>query len=81
MLRVSHRGGGQGESKVKTVSKGNEKAVAELAASILPTDQVYITGKKITLNEDGTWDDLLLRKWDSLANVRDRCLYICLDRA
>lgn len=80
-MRVSHRGGGQGESKVETVSKGNEKAVTALAASILPADQVYITGKKITLKEDGIWGDLLLRKWDSLANVRDRCLYVCLDRA
>lgn len=66
---------------METISKGNEKAVTALAASILPTDRVYITGKRITLKEDGTWSDLLLRKWDSLANVRDRCLYVCLDRA
>jgi hypothetical protein len=64
-----------------TVSKGNEKGIAALAERILPTDQVYITGKRITLREEGGWGDTLLRKWDALANVRDRCLYVCLDRS
>ena len=52
-----------------------------MCKEILPSDNVIIAGKRISLsNKETTWSSIICEKWEQLENVRDRCLYICIDR-
>lgn len=55
-------------------------AFSFLDSMIMPNDKVYIGGKQITLQGQSKWSKLLIDKWDVLENIRDRCIYLCIDR-
>jgi hypothetical protein len=66
-LRVSHRSLPSKYEGIQFISKSDRKGILALSSAILPTDNVYIAGKRILLtNEQMKWPDLILDKWESL---------------